>query len=68
MWLSPSYFTNCLKFFRRVFGTIVTDYHKWYSMSCKSRFDVGGDCGSFGVWQCSYFKESRVVICNYELL
>ena len=40
----------------------MTDYLTWYSMTRKSRLDVGDDRVTFGVWQFGYFKKSRVVI------
>ena len=40
----------------------MTDYLTWYSMTRKSRLDVGDDRVTFGVWQFGYFKKSQVVI------
>ena len=36
-------------------------------MTRKSRFDMGGDRVTFGVWKFGYFKKSRVVIYNNEV-
>ena len=52
-------FREWLQYFEWVLRTIVADYLTCYSMMCKSRFDVGDDRFTFGVWQFGYLKKKK---------